>query len=66
MSAIQSQRAKLSDLWAKRHYYPEQGFDLLYLDELNALRKLEAAAYHAKAQHYAAMAEQYQASIDQE
>lgn len=62
MSNIQTQRAKLADLWNRRHYYPEQGFDLIYLEELNELRRLEAAEALEKSDRYHRIYLEYQAS----
>lgn len=60
----QEARAALEDLWQRRHYYPEQGFDLLYLEVLNEVKKAEALEHTRKAEAHARAARHYAEEID--
>jgi hypothetical protein len=66
MSIIFEQRAKIAHLLKYRHMYPEQGFDLIHLEELNKLKRMEAQELQAKAQRLHAMYLECASELDPE
>lgn len=60
------QRAHIAHLLKYRHLYPEQGFDLIHLEELNKLKRMEAQELQAKAQRLHAMYLEYASELDPE
>lgn len=54
---LEQARKELQQLWLSRHYYPEQGFDTVYLDALKKLKQAEAEYHQERAQHHAKTAQ---------